>query len=519
MGSGQPAVRRYGWLVLLILLVLAAVGSAFWWWRQLTSPPFQSLPGAGPNPTALPSFPGAEGAGAVTPGGRGGRVIEVTSLNDGGPGSLREAVDTPGARTIVFRVSGTIELEKPLAIREPYITIAGQTAPGGGITLSGRRNTDGEMILLRDVHDVIIRYLRIRNSARGEPGQGQTNIAIDSGASNILIDHVSMSWSLDENVMIHRNIPDGIGSDAWPEIVNITLQRSIIAEGLDPHSTGTQTGGEVRVAGWRGVHDITIHHNLYVHNSHRNPGIGSLRTQVINNVVYNWSPRVGSTSRDIDVDWIGNYFKPGPMSNPDTYLTHMAFPAESPEDPWPPPSLYLSGNVAPPEHPNPRADNFDLYTIHYTGMPLPDSFRRKEPLQAGGVPVTVQRAYDAYDSVLADVGANARLGCSGGWIENTDSVDRRLLQDVLQGTGPRDGPISHENQVGGVPVLESGEPCPDGDHDGMPDEWELAAGLDPLVDDSSGLDLDLHYSNLEMYLNGAVFEEVRAGSAAGGDEK
>src|SRR5690606_26825076 len=133
------------------------------------------------------------------------------------------------------------------------------------------------------------------SGAHGEAERGQINIAIDSGVHDVIIDHTSLSWTLDENLMIHRNIPDDTDPDAWPGIQKITVQRSILAEGLWPHSTRVQIGGEAELEGWRAVHDITLHHNLFASNSLRNPGIGSAGTQVINNVVYNWGSRLGET--------------------------------------------------------------------------------------------------------------------------------------------------------------------------------------------------------------------------------
>jgi len=514
-----PARRRIWPFLTGLVLVLAGIAYAYWTQTIVLFPAQQGIGGGSTtgdpipeeviiqpeilHPDLLPAFPGAGGAGAATPGGRGGRVIEVTNLNDSGPGSLREAIDTPGPRIVVFRVGGVIELQRPLIITDPYITIAGQTAPGGGITLSGVNNQDGEMIILRNVHDVVIRYLRIRHGQLGEPGRGQINIAIDSGTHNVVIDHVSLSWTLDENLMIHRNIPDGEDADSWPEITGISIQRSLLAEGLHPHSTGIQLGGEVSVEGWYGVHDISIHQNLFVHNSHRNPGIGSLKTQVINNVIYNWSPRAGETWRDIDVDWISNVFKPGPMSTTQRLLVHVAFPVNEPFNPWPAPSLYVNGNIAPPRFPDPGMDNWPMYLIHYLGIPLPENFRRYEPLPFTAVPVEILSAGDAYISVLGDVGANARLGCDGSWIPNQDAVDQRLIRDVREGTGPESRPISDPAEVGGLPEIDPGVACPDADHDGMPDEWEMVhPPLDPAKNDASGYDLHPDYTNIEVYLNG-----------------
>ncbi len=453
---------------------------------------------------ALPAFPGAQGAGTQTSGGRGGQVIEVTNLNDTGAGSLRDAIEKAGPRIIVFRVGGLIELRKPLRIENPYVTIAGQTAPGGGITLRGTSDGDGEMIIIQNVQDVIMRYLRIRRGGDGEPGHGQINILIGSGAHDIIVDHVSTSWTLDENIAVFRNIPRDADPEQWPPIHNVTLQRSIMAEGLYPHSTGTQVGGEFEVDGWRGVYDITIHHNLFVNNSHRNPAVGSTGTQVINNVVYNWGTKLGETITATSADWIGNYFKPGPLSDAQRLLVHNAFPKGSPNTPYPTPSLYMAGNASPPLFADTSADNWAMYRIHYSEVPVPPEFRRATALPQPLVPVAIQTAHEAYASVLADSGANARLDCQGYWVANADAVDLRLVTEVTTGTGPS-GPThpTHEQEVGGYPALEPGLACADGDHDGMPDEWEVTNGrTKPQAYDADRYDLNTDYTNIEVYLNG-----------------
>jgi pectate lyase len=501
-----------------LFLAVTAIGALavalFYLWQMLT---LRGFIGNVPPPTtlgvpqqdAIPAFYGAEGAGALAVGGRGGRVIEVTTLADGGPGSLRQAIEMRGPRIVVFRVAGTIHLNNPLYIDEPHITIAGHTAPGGGITLEGSNNAEGEMIVIREVHDVIIRYLHIRSARIGEPGQGQINIAIDGGAHNVIIDHVSLSWALDENVMIHRNIPSGADVSEWPEISNITLQRSIMSEGFWPHSTGTQTGGEAISEGYQGVYDLTIHHNLYANNSHRNPGLGSTHTQVINNVVYNWLARVGSTWRNISVDWIGNTFKPGPMSDDENLLVHVGFPNLRPDQPWPAASLYIAGNVAPPRFTNPERDNWPMYRLHYAETWLDPVHRRDTPLPSPPIPVTLQSAGEAYESVLADVGANARLDCDGQWVAAVDSIDQRLLQQVREGSGPAERPPASVEEAGGFAQIDPGVACPDSDHDGMPDAWEASTGvLNPNVDDAAGYDLDDLYTNIEVFLNGPVESEV-----------
>ena len=236
---------------------------------------------------AVPAFPGAEGFGTATPGGRGGRVCTVTNLNNAGPGSLRSCVDMAGPRYVVFRTGGTIVLETRLNVTNPFITIAGQTAPGGGITLrmDPVSPTDlGTMDVL--THDVVIRYLRFR------PGNGTTGkdsddalAIVNPGVSNVVVDHCSFSWAVDENV----NTYDGT--------TDITISNSIIAEGLNNsgHPRGAHSKG--LLAGGVGAHNVSIHHNLFVSNVDRNPQVSGVSVaDVRNNVVYNYGTGSGVSS-------------------------------------------------------------------------------------------------------------------------------------------------------------------------------------------------------------------------------
>jgi pectate lyase len=451
------------------------------------------------NACPAPAFPGAEGFGANSVGGRGGRVIEVTNLNDRGPGSLREALEAEGPRIVVFRVAGIIELNGGIHIQNPYLTIAGQTAPGGGITIKG---SDGNILYIHNndgVHDVTIRYLRLRHG--GESGSDD-NLTIHSG-HDIMIDHVSMSWSTDENAGIWSEIDR-------PPINNITFQRSIMAEGLFGHSNGMHISGEKDysvddpVEAWRQITDLTVHHNLFIHNTHRNPLVISGGTQVINNVVYNWKYRIGSTMSASIIDYIGNYYKVGPMTNPDSLLLHADISPINPDwkSPLPDPSIYITGNIVQPNHPNPNADNWGLLEYNYYHTPLPLRFRRLAPLPQARIPVNLQSASEAFDSVLADVGANARLDCLGNWVPNSDLVDLRLLDDVENGTGPLKA-ITSPDEVGGYPEIEPGVACIDSDHDGMPDEWEQLHNFKPSDPSDGPNDADSDgYTNIEEYLNG-----------------
>ncbi|MCP5111268.1 MAG: hypothetical protein GY953_10570, partial [bacterium] len=302
-----------------------------------------SPPWSGPGRGVVPAFPGAQGYGATTPGGRAGRVIAVTTLADSGPGSLRDALSAIGPRIIVFRVGGTIELKSQLEILEPFVTVAGQTAPGGGITLRAAPDGGGQMLTIR-THDVVLRYLRVRSGNVGKAAQGQVNIQVDSDAHDVIIDHCSLSWSLDENFNISRNIPEGADPAKWRHIFNVSLQRSLLAEGLLPHSTGSRVGGEFAKEGWRGIHEISLHHNLYVANNARNPNIAAMDTRIINNVVYQWGSELGATVAGSAVDWIGNYWQPGNLSAIQHALVHNHFERDFPQNVFRVPSLYMAGN-------------------------------------------------------------------------------------------------------------------------------------------------------------------------------
>ncbi len=455
----------------------------------------------------LAAFPGAEGWGALSKGGRGGRVIEVTNLNDSGPGSLRACAQASGPRVCVFRVGGVIRLQSAIDIRNPFITIAGQTAPGGIVLVGGP-----VVIGIDDTADnVILRHLRLRNV---QPARNAGPNLFTQG-SNVIVDHISSSWPLDDNIEIWLNYADEM------PLENVTVQKSIISETLYPHSTGGGAGGAHikdgrKVEVWRGVRNITYHHNLYAHNSHRNPRVSSLNTQIINNVVYNWRFRVGGTSLASSSDWINNYWKGGPEVRDSSdsalrqHVLHHEFASDYDTDLDPQTgkpyvaSIYIAGNVCTPiGFTDPLADNWPLITTQQgpnIGGNLPREHQRLEPLPQPPMLVTIQSAVDAYNSVLADVGANAYLDSLGRWVPNLDSVDARVINDVLQGTGKV---ISSPDEVGGLPAMPSVAPYQDSDHDGMPDEWEIAHGLNPngSMADAWIVDLD-GVAMLDHFLNG-----------------
>jgi pectate lyase len=418
---------------------------------------------AAKNACRVLAFPGAEGFGAYAQGGRGGRIIEVTNLNSEGPGSLREAIDSTGPRIVVFRVGGIIELTSRLSIKEPYITIAGQTAPGGGITLKG--NGVEKDLLKISTHDVVLRHLRVRHGPGGDSG----GITIDGGDTHdVILDHMSISWSVDENLT------------AWYDNQNITVQWSIIAEGLNnsTHSEGAHSKG--LMLGSKGSRNISIHHNLLAHNVERNPrvqtdGVVDFR----NNVIYNYGVAgwVTNDKGSPKLNYVGNYVKPGPNSDLTRYELEIDKRADEPGTV----AVYVDGNLGPN-----RTDN----SQPQEHVVKPDGYPYLVDQPFASAYVTTTSADEAYQQVLAQAGAILPM---------RDSVDHRIVGEVMNGTGQI---IDNPAQVGGWPVIAAGAPAADSDQDGMPDDWEKQYGFSSQGAADGNLDADNDgYRNVEEYLN------------------
>jgi pectate lyase len=410
----------------------------------------------------LPSFPGAEGCGAFTPGGRGGTVYEVTNLEDSGPGSLRDAV-SQGHRTIVFRVSGTIDLKRPLRVAQPFITIAGQTAPGDGICLR-------TFTFQISTHDVIVRFIRSRLG--DESRQEDDSISILHGCSDVIVDHCSATWSVDEGLSTS-------GMDS-----NITVQWCLIAEALDSsiHSKGAHGYGSLA----RASGPVTWHHNLWAHNHSRNPRLGDNYGKgthpafdVRNNVMYDYGDTCSGLTQGIfTVNYIGNYIRPGPSSKA-KFPIHIGAESDM--------QFYLRDNVMVGNDAL-TADNAKFVDALEINGKVQARIVEK-PFDAP--PVATVSARDAYTMVLAAVGACKPV---------RDSVDARIIKDVIEGKGKI---INSQKDVGGWPDLKSAPAPVDSDHDGMPDQWEIAHGLNPKDASDAHADPDKdRYTNLEEYLNG-----------------
>ena len=434
----------------------------------------------------LPAFPTAEGYGRLAKGGRGGRVIAVTNLNDDCPGSLRAAVEATGPRTVVFEVGGAIRLKKKLVIGKDNgnLTIAGQTAPGKGILV--RDHTFGML----GADDVIVRFIRTRVGTSS--GQTMDGMGMSGGANNCIYDHCSISWSIDE-AFSSRGAR------------NITLQRTLISEALNvaghrKYGEGSGHGYAASINGEIG----SFHHNLLAHCAGRNWSMaGSMsktrptRTvgdlDIRNNVVYNWAHR--TTDGEVhQVNFVNNYYKPGPASQKFTALTIDFYEWLDDKTTF----YYIAGNVMPGHF---TADEV-AKSYEIKDRPKHDyQFIVDEPLWEPHV--KTQAAEAAYEDVLSNVGCN---------IPMLDDHNKRIIEEVRNGThtyaGSKTGLkgiIDNEADAGGFedfPVVSRPADW-DTDRDGMPDAWEKAHGLDPANgEDGNKTNLSAAgYTNLEMYLN------------------
>lgn len=413
----------------------------------------------------VPAFPGAEGFGADSLGGRGGKVLFVNTLEDYVPGtdepisgSLRAACQAKGPRIVIFRTSGTIVLKAPLAITRPRLTLAGQSAPGDGICVRGYGTT------VR-THDVIIRHMRFRpgdtvGRKLGKRGKAwQTDaLGMASGARDVIFDHCSTSWANDEVLSV-----SGAGID------RVTVQWCLISESLNDstHHKGRHGYGTLLRTNGR----VTFHHNLYAHHYSRCPrpgtyGEGCLLLDFRNNVIYNGR---GYSAKDpVRMNYVGNVIK-----RPIGYVFSIGGEKTT---------MYVAGNMlasqsAPPE---------DNWTLIRNAAPVN---KRSEPFDVA--PVKTDVASKAFERVLAECGATK---------PKRDAVDARVIASVRRGTG---GLVNSQDDVGGWPTLKASPASKDADRDGMPDAWERRHKLDAGDAGDAAKDADSDgYTNIEEWLNG-----------------
>jgi len=413
------------------------------------------------------AFPGAEGFGKYTSGGRGGQVLLVENLNDSGPGSLRAAIEAEFPRIVIFNISGTIELQSKIRVKHGDITIAGQSAPGDGICL---KNYNFSI----DADNVILRYMRFRMG--NEQRQQDDGLSV-IGQKNIMIDHCSFSWGTDEVATAYDN-------------ENFTMQWCIISESLNKsiHQKGEHGYGGI----WGGK-GASFHHNLVAHHKSRMPRFCGSRyhkvpeDEVVDfscNVIYNWKSNNVYGGEKGNHNVVSNYYRPGPAT-----ASSKKGRILNPYAPFG--QFYVAGNIL---HGN------DVVTKdNHLGIisEKPCSCLASKPIAVVEIPA--ETGEEAYKRVLAKAGASLKR----------DMVDERIVFEAQNGTAQfgvhRDGIIDTQSQVGGWPELRTYDVKEDSDRDGMPDEWEKAKGLNPDDEkDHASRTLHDHYTNIEIYLNELV---------------
>lgn len=428
-------------------------------------------------PGRTPAFPGAEGFGKYAQGGRGGEVYAVTSLDDAGPGSLRHAIESAqGPRTIVFDVGGTITLETPLRMEgKQRITIAGQTAPGKGITLRD------QPFVIKNCQHIVVRYLRVRLGDENKPPNSDLDVMTVDYNDHVVLDHLSLSWGIDGNSDYRGN-------------KNMTLQWLIYSEGLNDSLHGD--GEHAMATSMRDpAGNATVHHNIYSTSRSRHPtlasGVPPGDPQSIldfrNCVNYNW--RTGTNLGGVQMNVIGNYYRPGPET-PDWHERPMQIKDRETKQA----RAYMEGNVFDGMAEEFNRDNFAavIYTNRgkYTSTTR-EAWQLAEEIDCGEFAVPTQSAREAYEACLEFAGASLVR----------DTVDERVIAKIRAREGRI---IDSQAEVGGwdpyPPVYR-----PDGwdtDADGMPDAWENERGLDAQdpLDGRANPDDD-GYTHLENYLN------------------
>ena len=484
------------------------------------------LPAAGQEKT--PAFPGAEGFGRYVTGGRGGKVYHVTNLNDAGEGSLRWALDQNGAKTIVFDVSGTIHLKSTLSISKGNVTIAGQTAPGDGICVA-------DYPVQIKTNNVIVRYMRFRlgnknvkvNGADGWDGFGGFD------QSDIIVDHCSVSWSIDECLSIYGN-------------KNTTVQWCLVAQSLQDagHSKGSHGYG----GNWGGS-GASFHHNLMAHHESRVPRLGPRYTTQLdermdmrNNVFYNYCGNGCYGGEAMNVNIVNNYYKPGPgtaqiSTTKQERIAGLGIRTESYITSYPDyaPTLHVWGKYFVEGNVNPKYnavtnDNWQygiynqINASNNDGLyneEVKDSIRLSQPIDF--VVTTTHSAEQAYEKVLAYAGASL----------HRDTFDDLMVTDTREGLATYTGAGNHKGIIDSQednrpadagddwsawPTLASAPAPADTDHDGMPDDWETANGLNPNDASDGAATASDGYTTLEHYLN-AIVAGITDAQYEGGEQQ
>jgi pectate lyase len=458
-----------------------------------------------PDPTparkkALAAFPGAQGSGAQSVGGRGGVVIEVTNLNDSGAGSLRACVSAKGPRTCVFRVSGLIPNLSRLTVNNPFLTIAGQTAPGGGIVIGGA-NQKGESLFIA-THDVVVRYITYDGSNPNTPtgpDTGTVGFELTSGnVYNVVLDHLSARWWGNKGLLMMSN-------DGGPVHDNV-MQWSLFYEPNKAHPVGPMTDATTSPA--NADINLDFHHNMFANTSHRLPLFNTKSGRWQCNLTYNWDSFAGLWQGATMPDIINNKMVAGNMNVGDNgghphefEFTTVQSTDDVSQSMSGPASIYIKGNIGP-NLAEASGDQSKMTAVvpgegQAETASVPASWFRNTPLTAPAFPITADPAANLDDVLLATVGNAQHLDCNGNWVSNRDSQDARVIRQYRS-----KGKGALFNGQFTAPAIPAGTPCVESLHDGIPDQWKKLKNL-------STTDANLYkkaapngYTWLENYLNG-----------------
>lgn len=425
------------------------------------------------------AFPEAEGWGKYSAGGRGGKVIFVTNLNDSGEGSFRNALEAKGARTVIFKISGTIDLKSPIEIINDSLTIAGQTAPGDGICIK-------RFPVFIMANHIIIRYIRFRLGDEEKLSEDALSGIFNN--NNIIIDHCSLSWGIDEVMSFYNN-------------TNFTAQWNIISESLyDSYHHKNEHGyGAI----WGGT-NVSFHHNLLAHHSSRTPRFSGSSTtfksenlDFRNNVIFNWGYNGAYGGENSRINIVGNYYKFGPATKDKVKNRIVETWGENGK--WFIEENFVYG------FPEITKNNWNG-GVHSDKILKIEKIKSEKPFPYSEI--KYNSAEEAYNLVLKHAGAS---------LPKRDAVDERIINDVKNGNATFEGEsykinekidkniisgiIDSQNDVGGWVQLNSIEAPIDSDNDGIPDKWEIPNGLDPNNPNDANLFTPEGYTNLEIYLN------------------
>jgi hypothetical protein len=453
----------------------------------------QNFPISGFDTQPIDAFLGAQGFGRYATGGRGGQVVKVTNLNDSGPGSLRAALETRGPRIVVFDVSGNIALQSPITVWDSDVTIAGQTAPGDGITISNN------LVSFYTTKNLIVRFIRFR------PGD-LAGLELDAGngrfTENAIFDHCSFSWSVDELTQFYA-------------VKDFTMQWCIVSEALNSsvHSKGLHGFGPLL-----GGRNVSIHHNIFAHATQRmvmfdhgdlygdDLGLSAWRgvTDFRNNVIYNWRDRSTHGGDEGNFNVINNYYKPGPATN--TGASDFILNPTDTDGDYVYGKFFLQGNFL--------FGNSTVSSNNWSGARLEDS--RLTDRYLGSTMLSSPLAANVYDANPTAQDSYQKALDFSGSSHKRDVVDSRIVNEVRNGTytfkGSKTGLlgiIDSQRDAGGWPVLKSLSPPLDSDQDGMPDTWEVANKLNPNLSNDREYNLSPYYTDIEVYINSLVDDLVK----------